>query len=70
MDLNDTLAELCELPKDPATHGPVTLAFYDLTGGVVACGEMGNIEYKECYRSDGITWEPLPPLHKSISISL
>ena len=30
----------------------------------MACGEMGNIEYKECYGFDGITWEPLPSLHK------
>ena len=61
MDL-DNLADACLLPKYPASKGPVTMAFYDSSGVVVACGEEGNIEYKECSRFDGITWEPLPSL--------
>ena len=48
----------------PAAGGPVTLAFYDPTGDVVACGEYKNSDYKECFIFDGITWEPLPLLQE------
>ena len=63
MDLNDSLADIqCELPKYPASRGPVTMAS-DQTGVVVACGEWDNSDYRECYIFDG-TWEPLPPLRE------
>ena len=65
MDLNDSLAEVCELAKYPAAGGPVTLAFSAQTGDVVACGEWGSGDYKECFSFDGIIWDPLPPLQEN-----
>lgn len=57
--------EACELPKYPAAKGPVTIASSYQTPGVVACGEAGNSDYKECFIFDGIIWEPLPPLEEN-----
>ena len=40
------------------------MAVSDQTGDVVACGESGNRDYKECFTFNGISWNPLPPLHE------
>ena len=55
---------MCELPKypssDPNSSGPLTLAYSDTLGYLVACGsDRGS---KDCYSFDGITWLPLPSL--------
>ena len=54
--------DVCELPSYPASRGPVTMTFD--SGDLVACGEWENVDYKECYRFDGVTWQPLPPLQE------
>ena len=71
VDLDDPLS-VCELPKYPATRGPVTMAFTDIQDGfVVACGEHGTMNAtedgeffgsQECFIFDGITWDFFLPL--------
>ena len=58
------MSSLCELPKypssDPNSHGPLTLAYSDTLGYLVACQFSGS---KECHSFDGINWLPLPSLY-------